>query len=108
MIVVISGTGTRLDEADDLTGLKIVVLNGVPPELARDQIRNLGPEISERESWVSVALLRELAAGHTSPGWGARFDDMLTFARTRGWVDDGGRNVRVHIETGSPASSNFS
>jgi hypothetical protein len=41
--------------------------------------------------------VKRLAGERAAGDWGANFDKMIEFARSKGWVDELGR-VRAHIE----------
>jgi hypothetical protein len=53
--------------------------------------------------WVDIRWL--VANGHPQASeWMSNFRKMLDFARSRGWLDEGGQFVRVHIENAAPNS----
>jgi hypothetical protein len=48
--------------------------------------------------WVSVESVRTLAAGRVDPAWSDEFGQMLSFASTKGWLDQGGTSIQAHVE----------
>ena len=59
-----------------------------------------GPD--DEHVWLSVEGLRE--AGSTQSGddgFVAKFDGMISYASSQGWLNDDGTHVRAHIETSS-------
>ena len=53
------------------------------------------------DAWITVDSVRRMAKGRVAPGWDENFDSMLAFARTKGWLDDGGNAIQAHVEWGS-------
>jgi hypothetical protein len=47
---------------------------------------------------VPVATLRRLAAGRVPEGWDEDFEEMLEYARGKGWLSEDGTAVRAHLE----------
>jgi hypothetical protein len=52
--------------------------------------------VDDEHAFLSPDSVRALADG-TSDDWRARFDNMIDFARSKGWTDGDGR-VRAHLE----------
>ena len=49
--------------------------------------------------WLDIAAARrEGAESADDPGFADGFDEMITFARNSGWVDEAGTHVRAHVE----------
>jgi hypothetical protein len=69
-----------------------VELDGVDDSTAATAIAGLG-SLDGDHVWVEIPALR--AFGEDTDAWRAAFDDMIAYARTKGWVD--GDRVRTHI-----------
>jgi hypothetical protein len=39
-----------------------------------------------------------MARGRVGDDWTARFDAMLDYARTKGWIDDTNNAIQAHVE----------
>ncbi len=50
--------------------------------------------------WFPIASLREMARMPRDPSWPDRFDAMIRFAASKGWVDETGSRVRAHLVRG--------
>lgn len=66
-----------------------------------DVLRVLGTEARlgrTHHLWWSIEAARRLAPADREPGWDERFDAMMAWAATQGWIDEAGTHVQVHIE----------
>jgi hypothetical protein len=55
--------------------------------------------------FVELETLRQLAGERADdPDWKSRFDEMLDYAASKGWVDENGA-VRAHVEWSGPGAS---
>jgi hypothetical protein len=93
VIVEIAAGGTRLLEADDFHSFKVVTDD--PASLAAGGVL---ARVEGGHAWVLTEAVRELAGAARTPEWEERFDGMLEFARSHGWVDDEAGAVRAHVE----------
>jgi hypothetical protein len=50
------------------------------------------------EALIEVEAVRQLAAPQVGEGWDADFAAMLSYAEGKGWIADGGRSIRAHVE----------
>lgn len=49
--------------------------------------------------WLDIALLRQAGLDQVDdPEYGARFDAMIEYARSQGWLNVTGTRVRAHVE----------
>lgn len=88
--VVLTGPG-------ELTSFDVTVPAGTPaPALtaALGEVGRLdGGHVHVRQAWV-----REQArALGVDAGWDARFDGVLAYAASKGWVDEAAGTVRAHV-----------
>lgn len=66
-------------DPDDFTAFKVVVATA-------------------SHSWVSPDDLTELAGRADDPDWQRKLAGMITYADSKGWLDEHGR-IRAHVET---------
>jgi hypothetical protein len=97
VILELADGEARLLDPDDFGSLKAIASGSV--SLAAG-----GPiaRADEQHVWVRIESLRELAGPAATPEWDERFEAMLEFARSRGWVDEKLAAVRAHIESHTP------
>jgi hypothetical protein len=98
VIVRIDSTDVRLDEPDDCTRFHVQVGEGVDDVGARLSAASAGTMADDDHAWVHVAAVRRLATGHVAEDWSTRFDAMLAYARSKGWLDADGSAIRAHLE----------
>jgi hypothetical protein len=86
-------------EPTDLKRLDAQVPEG---DLATADLGSLGRLDPDGDHvWLVSERLKTAAdPGDADPGWGERFDSMLTYAQSKGWVV--GNEVRVHLVRSSP------
>ena len=98
MIVDINHTAVALTEPDDCGRFHV----RVPSELSVEALdavlasAGAGHRSGPDQVAVTIAWLRS-AAHDVPPDWGDRFDKMLAFADTKGWLTDDGTAVHGHI-----------
>jgi hypothetical protein len=51
---------------------------------------------SDGDAFVVADAVRFLAAGEVDDGWNERFETMLSYAGTKGWLDDDGA-IQAHV-----------
>jgi hypothetical protein len=88
-----------LEEPDDTARFHVSVLG--PPDVRRvfgALVDAAAGRLEGDEAFIAIDAVRRLAAGRVEPDWAARFDEMLEYARTKGWIDDAGVAIRAHLE----------
>ncbi len=86
----------RLLEADDFTRFHIQAGGD-----RHDVRRVLGAEARlgrTHHLWWSLDAVRRLAPEDVDEDWWQRFEAMMAWAATQGWIDEAGTHVQVHIE----------
>lgn len=48
--------------------------------------------------WWSLDAVRRLAPSDAGAEWWRRFEAMMAWAATQGWIDEAGTHVQVHVE----------
>jgi len=98
MILDISETAATLTEPDDCGRFHV----RVPADLTVDAVDNVlaqsaaGHRIGTDQVAVNIRWLRS-SAHDVAPDWADRFDKMLAFAGTKGWLTDNGAGVYGHV-----------
>jgi hypothetical protein len=106
MIVVVdlAERTLSLDEPDDLKGFAVSVADSGDDtsDAAVGQLFEEagvgGPADEADHVWVSVDTVRLLAADQVDDTWSERFEEMLAYAGTKGWLDEPGSAIKAHIE----------
>ncbi|MGC7094519.1 hypothetical protein ACPZ19_07645 [Amycolatopsis lurida] len=98
MRLLIAPSGPELADPDDCTRFHVEVstedrLRDVLAEHGLGRLDDGGEHIH-----VAIDALRKLADGRTEDDWSTRFDGMLSYAASKGWLDQTGTHVRAHIE----------
>ena len=86
----------RLTEPDDFKRFHIEADGD-----RHDVLRVLGSEARlgpTHHLWWSIEAVRRLAPADRERAWDERFDAMMAWAATQGWIDEAGTHVQVHIE----------
>jgi hypothetical protein len=47
---------------------------------------------------IDTAAVRRLASGRVPDGWDDDFQQMLTYAGTKGWLNEDGTAIQAHVE----------
>ena len=88
-----------LEEPDDCTQFPLAVVGG------RDLARVFGALVDAAagrlegdHALITIDAVRRLAAGRVADDWDTRFEAMLGYARTKGWIDDTGNAIQAHVE----------
>jgi hypothetical protein len=93
--VLVSPDGVELEEPDDCSRFHVVGRDVGPDEVA-GALSGFG-EVEGEHAWIEQETVRTLAEGRVADDWDDRFDAMLEYASSKGWVDEEGR-VQAHIE----------
>jgi hypothetical protein len=97
--VLVNDNSATLHEADDCTSLDVRVAAAERDSLdAKLRAARLGTWDGGAETDLDVARLRNLAQqAATLPDWSGRWDAMIGYATTKGWVSAEGGTVRAHV-----------
>jgi hypothetical protein len=49
-------------------------------------------------AYITVDAIRRMASGLVSDAWDEELDNMIEFAKSKGWYDDGSHTIRAHVE----------
>jgi len=97
MIIVTEAGRARLEEADNLTGFKLLAHGSREDRAAVGVALADAGRIEGDVAWIEVSWLLS-QAGARSAEWCESFAGMVAFAKSRGWCDDAGSAIRAHIE----------
>ena len=98
MIVDISDTAVALTEPDDCGRFHVRVPSGLSVEVQDAVLASAGAgyRSGTEQAAVNISWLRS-SAHDVAPDWVDRFDKMLAFAGTKGWLTDDGAAVYGHV-----------
>lgn len=97
MDIVVSGGRVRLDEAEDCGSFKVLVEEGSEDDVGA-ALEAVGRMTDPHTAWIRADAVRSLAEGQVGPAWSEKFDAMLGYAATKGWLTDDGSEIQAHIE----------
>jgi hypothetical protein len=95
----------RVVDVDNLTALHLA-LGEVTDEEASEVLERsgLGRLKDADVAFLDTAALRAAAEPRaTAADWPTRWDAMIAYARTQGWLSDDGASVQVHVESAAGA-----
>ncbi|WP_157788896.1 hypothetical protein [Rhodococcus rhodochrous] len=95
MRIVISPGTISADDADNLTTLE-VTLRDVTSEQASEVLQGAG-RLEGGYAWLTVETLRKLAPHPRGADWDTRFENMIAYARSKGWMNENCDTVRAHV-----------
>lgn len=97
MKVVVDGGDVTLVEAEDTTAFHVEV-RGDAEVAAALQDADAGTLAEDGEhAHIGIGWVRRHAVG-VGPDWNQRFDAMLDYARTKGWIEEGTSSIVAHLE----------
>jgi hypothetical protein len=98
MIVDISDTAVALTEPEDCGRFHVRVPPGLPVEALDVVLTSAGAGYRSGTDRVAVNISWLRSSAHeVAPDWADRFDRMLAFAGSKGWLTDDGAGVYGHI-----------
>lgn len=89
-----------LIEPEDCTRLHVSA-PGLPHDLVGELLHRakIGKAAPYPHVWLDISALKAFATDRDAQRT-RRFDNMIAFARTKGWVDDTGTFVQAHLTNG--------
>jgi hypothetical protein len=109
IVEVVGGTDerpqARIVDIDDLGRLHLALGQVTDEEAAEVLERDgLGRLADSETAVLDVAALRAAAEPRaTAANWSVRWDEMITLARTKGWLSEDGASLQVRIESAAGA-----
>lgn len=96
-----------LEEPDDCTRLHVAI-HGLSESAVQQALEreHFGYLENHENAWLRVDTLRRLAQGCVEPDWSQRFEQMLHYAASKGWLDTEQTHVKGHCEWDETASEN--
>jgi hypothetical protein len=95
----------RVVDVDNLTALHLALGQVTDDEAAEALARaGLGRMQNAETAHLDVAALRAAAEPRASaPDWVRKWDAMIAYARSKGWLSDDGARLQVHVESAAGA-----
>ena len=96
IITVDPTTGARVEDADVFTAFSAAgeTTNNAAVGSAMGDAGHAADD--DGHVWVSAAWIQSTVAGDEQ--WNAGFDAMVSFAASKGWLNDAGTHILAHIE----------
>ena len=89
----------RLEEPEETSAFHVAVIGGTDWGLVFGALVDAAAGRLEGEhAFITIDAVQRMAAGRVAAGWDARFVAMLEYARTKGWIDEGGHAIQAHVE----------
>jgi hypothetical protein len=87
------------EDRDDFRAFKLVVEGGRDRLDAVRKATAGKAELPDAETaWISQDALRRWPGVEQDAGWQQNFSAMIEKARAHGWIDDGRKAIKAHIE----------
>ena len=106
MYVEVRGTKAEVRDPDNCRALDVRVSAEDRQTLdAALRASGLGNWNGGNEADLTTVALRAAAAlGPVGPDWPSRWDAMISYATTKGWLSEDGTQLRAHLVDLDPAS----
>ncbi|HET9770699.1 MAG TPA: hypothetical protein VFS16_07410 [Acidimicrobiia bacterium] len=103
MIIEVDLTGeapaVSLAEPQDCKRFHVAVRGGEAGSLdAALSAADVGRLLPSGEAMIDTAAVRRLASGRVPESWDDEFQQMLTYAGTKGWLNEDGTAIQAHVE----------
>jgi hypothetical protein len=95
------GGGVTVREGDDCKRLHLQATGLSTPDVESAlKASEAGQLMEDGDARIRVRWLHEtaLSAGQVAPDWQARWDGMMAYADSSGWLSPDGAEVRVHCQ----------
>lgn len=88
-----------LEEPDDTQAFHVAVIGGTDWGLVFGALVDAAAgRLEGDEAFITIDAVRRMASGRVGDGWDEQFVVMLEYARTKGWIDEGGNVIQAHVE----------
>ena len=94
MVIVVEDGGVHMQAPSDFKAFKVVVKEGEDPAA----IAVVGRLEDADTAWIQIEAVRRLAGNAVDQAWEEGYDEMLAYARTKGWLHDARREIQAHVE----------
>ncbi|HXV92554.1 MAG TPA: hypothetical protein VD813_04585 [Pseudonocardia sp.] len=99
MIVRLEAEGAVVLDADDCGRLHLETALAGDGLRAALRATGSGEPVDDATVLLDLSVLRARARlAATAPDWPQRWEQMVEYARRKGWLSDDGRSVQVHVE----------
>lgn len=97
----LSGATAAIDllEPEDCKAFHVAARGGDKDRLAAAlSSSDVGELLPSGDAMINTEAVRLMARGKVSVSWDENFTRMLEYARSKGWLDDGGGAIQAHVE----------
>ena len=93
----LSTGSSTLREVEDLNRLSVTLDQPGNADQIDRALGDLGRPDGVDHAWLNIENLRRASGRADDPAWTERFDAMISFAGSRGWLTAEGDAVRAHV-----------
>jgi hypothetical protein len=102
VIINIDLTGdsaVELVEPEDFKRFQVTVRGGDTAALEEVlATKGIGRLLPSGDAMIDTSAVARMAGGRVSEDWEAKFDAMLMYAASKGWMDGPGGSIQAHVE----------
>ena len=99
ILLAADNSTARLVEPNDCMRFHLTIRD-LSDEAAQQllQVDSVGRIADAETAWINVAAVRKLAEDQVPADWSERFQNMLDYAASKGWLNADGTAIQAHIE----------
>jgi len=97
MRISVDGSDTSLLEPDVFTSFDVVAPNLSTNEVLAALGEGGAPSSEPDHVFVAIAAVRSMAGDAADRHWEEQFQAMLTYAASKGWLNDAGDKIMAHL-----------
>jgi hypothetical protein len=88
-----------LVEPGDFRGFHVAVAGGTTHDERLATVLAPHGRLDGEHAWITTDAVIALAGPAADDEWQAGFDDMVAYARDKGFLDESGTAIRAHLES---------
>ena len=89
----------ELAEPEDCKRFSVAARGGDQEALsAALPAHGVGRLLASGDAMIEIAAVRRMASGRVADGWEDDLAGMLTYAGSKGWLDETGEAIQAHVE----------
>ncbi|MBM3671857.1 MAG: hypothetical protein FJW86_06705 [Actinobacteria bacterium] len=92
-----------LEDPNNTKQFHVAVMNGTTPEadfglIFGALVDAAAGRLEGDDAYITIDAVRRMARDRVQEDWNEEFDAMLSFAKKKGWLDEGSNAIKAHIE----------
>jgi len=97
VIIRVDRGGPSLLEPEDCTRFHVDVVDPVGGDEVLGLLGTWSAGGDGSHVWIRIEALRVAVAGRVGPTWESDFAGMVSYAASKGWLDESGSAIRAHL-----------